>query len=230
MEPVDPRKPGLTARPETLPGSPGPVTHREALRYGGRVSELVAFVTRPCAGEIVNGDRALVLEQDEYRAFVVVDALGHGPIAHEAAAVAEEFLGRVELARGTLEVLEQLHQAMRGSRGAAVTMVLQHGVELEACGVGNVGIRLEGGTLPFVASPGVVGGQVRRFRVATGGLSARARLYLYSDGISERFRPHDFHRLAPKEACEALLVQHGKSHDDATVLIADLESSQFSRE
>lgn len=179
-------------------------------------------MTRPCAGEIVNGDRALVLEQDEYRAFVVVDALGHGPMAHEAAALAEDALERAELARGALEVMQQLHEAMHGSRGAAVTMVLQHESQLEACGVGNVGIRLEGAELPFVASPGVVGRHVRRFRIANGEIAARARLYLYSDGISERFRHQDFHRLAPRDACEAVLEQHGKSHDDATVMIADL--------
>lgn len=200
------------------------VTRSSTLSYCVRVSEQVAFMTRPRAGEIVNGDRALILEQDEYRAFVVVDALGHGPPAHEAAAIAELALERVELARGTLDIMQHLHEAMHGSRGAAITMVLQHESTLEACGVGNVGLRLEGAQLPFVASPGVVGRQVRRFRVADGEVASRARLYLYSDGISERFRHHDFRNLAPRNACEAVLERHGKSHDDATVMIADLLS------
>ena len=139
-----------------------------------------------------------------------------------AAAIATRVLEQVDLARGTLAIMQELHGALRGSRGAAITLVLEHGAELEACGVGNVGMRLIGDAFPFVASPGVVGAQVRRFRVASGGLSAHARLYLYSDGISQRFEHDSYRHLAPHAACEALLADHGKAYDDATVLVADL--------
>jgi len=94
---------------------------------------------------------------------------------------------------------------------------------LEGCGVGNVDLRVMGANIPIVLSPGVLGGQVRNMRVFKGEVGQGSRLVLFSDGISSRAAFDGLRRVAPAAACEQVLASHSYTHDDATVLIADLE-------
>lgn len=181
--------------------------------------------SRPCEGETANGDLALVLEDGVREAFVVVDALGHGPRAEEAAVAAAAALRAADLAGGVEAVFDAVHRALRGGRGAAMTLVLREGPRLRAGGVGNVGMRLvPPGSLSLVPTDGVLGARLRRLRVAEG-VVTDGRLVLHSDGISHRFDPAIVVEGTLEDACARLMVGHGARHDDATVLIAELTPS-----
>jgi phosphoserine phosphatase RsbX len=181
-----------------------------------------SHLTRPKAGETRNGD-AVVLRQAGARALVaVVDALGHGPAAEEVALAACRHLESVSLELDLKRIVEGLHASLRNTRGAAAMVCALDGHRLDGCGVGNVDLRVQGGSVPIVLSPGVLGTSVRQLRVFSGEIHAGDRLVLFSDGISSRFSLDRVRRLSPAEACGQILAQHGHSHDDATVLIADL--------
>lgn len=182
----------------------------------------VAHCSRPCAGETVNGDAAFVRTDGETTLLAVIDALGHGPKAAEVAEQASSCLQVVSLEDDLLTIMNTLHRALHGMRGAAVTAVLLRTGGLAGCAVGNVGMKSMGFSLDIPMSPGVLGARVRKLRVFDLPRPSRARLALFSDGISSRFSLEATRNLRASDACRELLNSHGKSSDDATVLIADL--------
>lgn len=184
----------------------------------------VSHASRPKIGESVNGDAVVVRVGDGRSLLAVVDALGHGAAAAEVARKATEHLESVPLEAEVRTILTSLHEALRGTRGAAAMVCSISKGRLDGCGVGNVELRVTGGQVPVVLSPGVLGGTVRQFRVFQGKLQQRSRMVLFSDGISARFTLESLRKLAPREACDALVTDHGRAHDDATAMIADYEA------
>ena len=184
----------------------------------------VAHRSRPCAGEIANGDRALARPLDDGVLLAVVDGLGHGPDAERAARLALEVLER-EPATDPVALIELAHGALRGSRGAAMTVAIARGRTLEVAGVGNVELRATGGvSLSPRPTPGIVGGAIpQRVRAHAAALSGPARVVIVSDGVARRFEWRTLEPLGPEEASELLLAQHSTPRDDATALVADLE-------
>lgn len=161
----------------------------------------------------------------------VVDGLGHGPLAAEAATRALRALGEVPAELEPAAIVQVCDRALRGSRGAALTLVIvgarrSDGFPVAAVGVGNVALRARGvASLAFVPTPGVVGSLRRAPRTATALARPGARIVLASDGISARFDLAELDHLSPERACAELLSAHGVDHDDATALVADLPLS-----
>ena len=122
-----------------------------------------------------------------------------------------------------LDIMERIHADLAGTRGAAGTVCLVRDGLLEACAVGNVELRSADVRLPLVFSAGVLGAKVRKFHVCQARVPGRARLVLFSDGISSRTPLEDFRRLAPAAACAAIMQKHRRVEDDSTVLVADVE-------
>jgi len=177
----------------------------------------------PKEGETVNGDGAMVREEDGVHLIAVVDALGHGAGAARTADVAIEYLSKCPVkGAGVIELMAGLHTALRGTRGAATTLCLISEDRLTGCGVGNVALRCSDPRVsPFLTS-GVLGGAVDPFRVFSGNLSPDARLVMFSDGISHRFALSSIQRLTTREACSKIMESFRHAHDDATVLVADV--------
>ena len=189
-----------------------------------------AMAGRPRPGEHVCGDQAIAAGIEGQGAlFGVVDGLGHGPSAANAAIAAAEALRN---ARGErVEVLVQLcHRVLEGTRGAAMTLAR---IDFEAgqlywTGVGNVTANLVAKAAMGVnirssarLAAGIVGYRVPEISPAqvvpirTGDL-----LIIASDGIAEDHLDHiDF--AAPATAiAEQILTKHAKESDDAIVLAA----------
>ena len=189
-----------------------------------------ATAGRPRPGEHVSGDQSIAVGIDGRAAlFGVLDGLGHGPAAANAAKAAAEAL---ENARGErVEVLVQLcHRVLEGTRGAAMTLAR---VDFEAgqlywTGVGNVTANLVAKAVSGIhvrssarLAAGIVGYRIPEISpaqmvpVRTGDL-----LIITSDGIAEDHLDHiDF--AAPATAiADQILAKHAKESDDAMVLAA----------
>jgi phosphoserine phosphatase RsbX len=184
----------------------------------------VAHRTRPLKGETANGDAVFVRVDPDYRsaAVAVIDGLGHGPHAAVAADAARGHLEAEDFSRPAAEILRRLHDTLRGTRGAAATICVLTEDELSVCGVGNVGLRSHGTSVPFLLSPGILGSRVHRFRDISTRLRAGDRVVLYSDGIGSTFSLETIQHLDAEAACESLFASHGKATDDATVLVMDV--------
>lgn len=178
----------------------------------------------PMPGENVNGDAIVVRVDTAGRALLaVIDGLGHGPRAAEAADAAVERLNTLELGQPIVDLMMSVHEALRETRGAAATLcVITDGV-VEACAVGNVQLWCCPSTLPFMLSPGILGHRVPKLRACVGAVKVGSRIAVASDGISQRLRLQDFERLAPEEACDEIVRCHRKDNDDASVLLAQME-------
>lgn len=182
----------------------------------------VAFLTRPRPLETENGDAVVVREKGDVVLFGVIDALGHGRYAAVAAKIASQVLEEADPNDDVLQVLERMHSALVGTRGAAALVGKLRGNLLEGCGVGNVEMRVHGSAVPVVLSPGVLGVRVHRYRVFRGELNEGSRVIVHSDGVSPKFSARDLMAYSPEQACKHLLSVHGRAHDDASVLVADV--------
>ncbi len=185
----------------------------------------VEFLTLPRDGESENGDAALVRRWEGGALVVVLDALGHGPPAAQAAGTALRYLEEVPVDRGVRPVVDGLHEALRGTRGAAAMILLMQGARLEGCAVGNVSLRAYQARIPVLLSPGVLGGSLARLHVFQADLSPGDRLLVFSDGIAPRFDEETWRRASAADVCRKIIERHRKPHDDATVLVTDIEAS-----
>ena len=178
----------------------------------------------PKQGETANGDGVFLrAEGSDGALFGVIDGLGHGPGAQEVTQLAKSYLSKTTLDTTLATLMDQLHAALHGTRGAAATICLLRGAELEACAVGNVELRSGDLRFPLVYSAGILGVNVRTFRVCSAKLDRPARFVAFSDGISTRASTDDVRQLTPKDACHFIMQRYRRDNDDATVLVADLE-------
>lgn len=181
--------------------------------------------TQPKDGEKANGDAVVIRSEGARLLVAVIDGLGHGTLAAAAAFKAVAFLNAWPLSEELAAGMQGLHEALRGTRGAAGSVCVLTETDLVCCGVGNVEIRHLGATkLPILLSPGVLGARVAHFRVCRGEVTPGARLVLFSDGISHRVPLDGLRHLDPDGLCDALMSQYRKPNDDATVLACDLRS------
>jgi anti-sigma regulatory factor (Ser/Thr protein kinase)/serine/threonine protein phosphatase PrpC len=188
-----------------------------ALRFGSW--------SRPRPGEEVNGDAYFVSEHDGELLLAVIDGLGHGRGANEAARAAVETL---EQWQG--EPLEELvwgvHESLRATRGAVMGAVVigRSRESFTYVGVGNVEVRLLGSTAPGrpVPSNGTLGARLSNVRVWPHRLDEGTTLVLASDGVSATWDINAYPGLAaksPQMLAGVLLRDFSRNSDDATVLV-----------
>jgi negative regulator of sigma-B (phosphoserine phosphatase) len=178
--------------------------------------------TRPRLGELANGDAVVVRPFGPGSLFAVIDGLGHGPAAAKAASAAVTLLESPALA-GTAEgIVYELDRALKGTRGAAGLIGIVTGPMVSCCAIGNVDMRTHGVRLPVMLTPGIIGAGLRRARTFGGQLPEGSRLVVFSDGVSSRFTVAETVHLPPQVASRALLESHGRSIDDATVLVMEM--------
>ncbi|OBH43056.1 SpoIIE family protein phosphatase [Mycobacterium mantenii] len=185
---------------------------------------------RPLPSEYTSGDRGIAVEVGDTAAlFGVVDGLGHGPAAADAALRAVEAITRASSER--VEVLIQLcHRVLDGTRGVAMTLArIDFATNtLTWTGIGNVTADL------LVKAP--TGIQVRSSARLTGGIvgyripeilpaqvvSIRPGdlLVMSTDGIAEDYLDHIEFSAPAVAIAEGLLGKDAKETDDAMVLAA----------
>lgn len=185
----------------------------------------LAHLSVAAQGEVKNGDRPFYRQDGDAHLLGVIDGLGHGPGAHEASLAAMNYLGQVDLTTPLHDMMMGAHAALSGTRGAAATVCLISGHWIQVCAVGNVEMRCSALRIPLVTSPGVLGVRVQKFRVCQANIEKRARLILFSDGISTRIRFEEHASLSPQELCTLVIAQHRRDYDDSTILVTDVEPS-----
>ena len=181
-----------------------------------------AHSATPKKGEKVSGDRVFVSEAGGEFFAAIVDALGHGERADEAARRAETALAAIPQGTPLATRFEVVHEALRHSRGAAMTALLVRGGNLSVAGIGDVSFRSVGIKVPFISTPGILGASRRPLRVAEATLAGNARLFLHSDGVSSRFAADDVAGLEVSTACDAIFRVWAGTHDDASLVVIDL--------
>jgi negative regulator of sigma-B (phosphoserine phosphatase) len=183
----------------------------------------------PYPGEARSGDLAVLAPYAGGALVAAIDGLGHGDAAADAAEAASAVL-RAHAGDAPQALFDRCHAALRGTRGAVMTLVwfeLQAAPRLRWVGVGNVEARLmragagRGGRHqgPLVLG-GVIGHQLPRpIRAATVELAPGDALAMATDGIAADFSVGLDPRLHAQPQADLILRRHAKGTDDALAVV-----------
>jgi anti-sigma regulatory factor (Ser/Thr protein kinase) len=209
----------LLARVEGGPRRPDMSRRAEA------IDDRIGVVCVPMRGEVECGDAWRVVINRHGVSILVVDGLGHGAKAAEAAAVAT---ARFASATGSDPhvAVSALDVVLRGSRGAALSIAVIDDVarEVRFTGVGNVDGRVLSAeaTGHLVPQNGIVGHTMPTLRVAAVAWPVGSQLIMHSDGISSRWRLEAYPGLAdahPALIAGVIFRDFSRVRDDATVIV-----------
>lgn len=180
--------------------------------------------------EYTSGDRGIAVGiEDAAALFGVVDGLGHGPAAAEAALRAVDVVTRAS--SEPVEVLIQLcHRVLVGTRGVAMTLArIDFAANTLAwAGIGNVTANLVAKAPTGIEirssarlTGGIVGYRIPEIKpqpvvfIRPGDL-----IVISTDGIAEDYLDHIDFSASAVDIAEGLLGKDAKETDDAMVLAA----------
>ncbi|MGC3976464.1 MAG: ATP-binding protein/SpoIIE family protein phosphatase [Nitrospira sp.] len=176
-------------------------------------------------GEAVCGD-AWYSECTGHRTLcAVVDGLGHGALAAQAAQLAVETL-RAHAQASLTEQVDLAHRALRPTRGAAlgIAEILHDQQLVKFVGIGNImaSICQAGGFRNMVSQNGILGHQIRRVTEFQYPWPESAMLVMCSDGITTHWDINSYAGLAardPSLIAATLYRDFSRRRDDTTVVV-----------
>jgi negative regulator of sigma-B (phosphoserine phosphatase) len=186
-----------------------------------------AVAGRAIKGEDESGDLHIVAEHSSGVLVGVLDGLGHGPEAAEAARTAAEVLVH-HVGQPIIALVSLCHESLRKTRGAALSIAsIDIAGSLEWVGVGNVEGVLVRSALgqrnareSLLLRGGVIGDRLPVLRPATLPVYPGDTLMFATDGIATRFVTANPIGRPLGEFAHEILYNHGKDIDDALVLVA----------
>jgi anti-sigma regulatory factor (Ser/Thr protein kinase) len=176
--------------------------------------------------EEVCGDGWEVSELRGVLRAMVVDGLGHGPFAGEAAREAIAVF-RSQATTGVASTLKLIDQALTKTRGAAgaIVEICPAKKEVTVAGVGNISTRLlhDGTSKSFGCDNGTLGTGVPRIREDTQPWAPGSILIMHSDGLKSHWNELEYPGLTrrhPGLIAGLLYRDFRRERDDVTVLVA----------
>ncbi|HEX3688171.1 MAG TPA: SpoIIE family protein phosphatase [Solirubrobacteraceae bacterium] len=198
-----------------------------SVRVGSLLIETAAMTKE---GEEVSGDCACIGHTDAGVLVAVVDGLGHGADAGEAAHHASVVLQDPATGMRVTEALQRCHAALRGTRGAVIALAAfpADATAMEWLAVGNIeGILVRGrlgrsGREMIVQRPGIVGHHLPPLRSATLPLRAGDMLVFATDGVRREVAQAVSGRGTSQWEGRAaeLLQEFATGNDDALLMTA----------
>ncbi len=188
----------------------------------------VSVISRPHTGFSVNGDCYYIRSLKDRDIIAVVDGLGHGMEAHEAASRAVKIIE--ENTQNSIEdIIKQTNTALKNTRGAVIALFIIYKFtnEFEMISVGNIDCRhiTASSTVKLLSYNGYVGAY-------SGSCKARRHIYsngdmlvLCSDGISSKWEVGNHAEgvsKSPSLLCNMVFSEYERHNDDATILVAVL--------
>lgn len=175
--------------------------------------------------ESVCGDNWAILPRPEGAILLVADGLGHGPGAAEASGEAVRTF-RAHPDSPPVRAIEEIHAALRSTRGAAIAVALldAEAGQVRYSGVGNIAGSVAGGEREhsMVSHNGTAGHQVGRLQEFTYAWPAGTLVVMHSDGLQARWTMAKYPGLAgrdPALVAGVLFRDFCRETDDATVVV-----------
>ena len=192
-------------------------------RFGNTGGMRLGAVNRVVEGEIECGDAWSLRQDAQGFALFVVDGLGHGTFAAEAARVAVGAFEANPFAQPQ-DILVRANGLMSKTRGGAAASARVVGDQVSYCGVGNIsGVLISHGkSQGLVSHNGTLGLNQRRTQQFEYRRDPGAFLIMHSDGVSARWdlkHRADLLSRHPAIIAAALYREHGRERDDATVVV-----------
>jgi anti-sigma regulatory factor (Ser/Thr protein kinase) len=186
----------------------------------------VGVVSLPIKGEDVCGDGWGVKQTPEATMLMVVDGLGHGVLAAEAAREAERIFG-ISRTDSPTPILQDSHDSLRKTRGAAMAIAslnLQRGI-VSFAGVGNISASIVGpdSSRGMASHNGTVGHQLHKIQEFSFPWKDQNLLIMHSDGLNTRWDLSAYPGIwskHPAVIAGLLYRDFSRERDDVTVLVA----------
>lgn len=186
----------------------------------------VGAVCLPKPSETVCGDGWAMENAGNRTLILLVDGLGHGLFAAEASREAIRAF-RQNSQRSPQEILSAIHEALLGTRGAAVAVTEVDPVMgvVRFTGVGNISAAVlsRQGIKNMVSLNGIVGAEIRKIQEFTYPWPDQAILFMHSDGLTNRWSPERYPGILnkrPSLIAGVLYRDYSRRTDDITVLVA----------
>jgi anti-sigma regulatory factor (Ser/Thr protein kinase) len=192
-------------------------------RFGAATGVRHGAINIALDGEIECGDAWSLRQDSQGLALFVVDGLGHGTFAAEAARVAIEAFHMNPFVPPQ-ETLVRSNALMSKTRGGAAACARLVGDNVSYSGVGNISGTLisVGKSQGLVSQNGTLGLHQRRTQQFEYQRERGALLIMHSDGVSARWDLKDRADLLvrhPAIIAGAIYRDHGRRSDDATVVV-----------
>jgi anti-sigma regulatory factor (Ser/Thr protein kinase) len=196
----------------------GSSAKKDALQFAG--------MAVPYPGEQICGDGWYCLNVPGRTVLLLVDGLGHGFGAAEAAQEAVAIF-RQRVQSRPAQILGYIHDALRKTRGAvaAVAEIRPDDKVIVYAGVGNIsGVVLDagGGRRSLVSYSGTLGATVSKIQEFTSEWSSNSTLVLHSDGLQSKWDLSPYAGLISRHPAligAALLRDFRRLRDDASVIV-----------
>jgi anti-sigma regulatory factor (Ser/Thr protein kinase) len=158
--------------------------------------------------------------------FMLVDGLGHGPYAADAAREAERVLDQSQ-SLSPATILQDCHDALRKTRGAsaAIAAISREKKLVSFAGVGNIsGTLITANSRRGMASHnGTLGHQLYKVQEFAFPWDRESVLIMHSDGLRSRWDLNEYPGILAKHASVIAAVLYRdfeRERDDVTVLVA----------
>ena len=183
----------------------------------------IGAVSLPKPGEEACGDAWSVRREGDAMLAMVVDGLGHGPLAATAAQAAVTAFEAARLPPSG-DLIARLHLALRATRGAAASIMQVAAGEVQFIGVGNVAgvVVTDEGERRMVCYNGTLGQVVKTVRPFAYPAPGAAIVVLASDGLGTSWSLGAYpglRRRHPSLIAAVLYRDFSRQRDDVTVLV-----------
>ena len=176
-----------------------------------------------------SGDHYVVKPIHGGALLAVVDGLGHGEKAAEAAKIAVATVQ--EYTEGSIiSIFGHCHERLKGTRGVVMSLALINAADsiMTWAGVGNVdGLLIRGereSAAParetyLIQNTGVIGDRLPPLVASTKTLFDGDTVIFSTDGIRTGFNQGLNLRSSPQQTADSILASYGRDSDDALVLV-----------
>jgi anti-sigma regulatory factor (Ser/Thr protein kinase) len=186
----------------------------------------IAVVSEPILGEEECGDGWNLRTTFDTILLMVVDGLGHGILAAEAAREAERVFSRTRDV-SPAAILNDTHDALRKTRGAAEAIAkieIEKGL-LSFAGIGNISASIvsPGSSRSMASHNGTLGMNIERVQEFSCPWNKDSVLVMHSDGLATRWDLRSYPGIWSKTPSVIAAVLHRdfcRHRDDVTVLVA----------
>lgn len=198
---------------------------RSKLTVVGKCPFDIGIVSRPKHGEAFNGDSFVIKHGNGQSLVGVIDGVGHGPLAHQAAQAARQYIeSHSDLP--FLDIFRGVDRACRSSRGVvmALASIDWTSMKLRFGSVGNIEVKVNGAheKFKFIVRRGIIGKSAPNPVITENDWRSNYILALHSDGLSTHWSWNDFSHHFDRPA--QFLAEHmhralEKDTDDTTLII-----------
>lgn len=212
-------------------GGPSSGTHivcRRWLRptdsFGPRCPLAFGVATRPHPRMTVNGDSFVTRRWASNALVGIIDGVGHGTAAQQAAATARQYV-ETHYDQPMAALFAGVDRACRSSRGVVMALLrFDPPLRMTFASIGNIEARWEtpAGPESLYLRRGVLGFDAPRPLVKEHDWVPGSTLVMHSDGVQSHWRLADFsghEDQSPSELAYRMLTALAREEDDATVLV-----------